>query len=174
MFPSSQLPGPLNQPKASIVNQQRSSDKKCNVVFYGIAECTQNTSRSQSDLKNIHLAVPNIEDLAIKDLHQHPTPLLVQFLCALDAQAVLYDRNKFSPRILPKTPEERNAESLLLKERWKLIQQGHPHNIIKICNANIYVNNHPYSIVINSKFNQLTQFVPLTSYSTNTDQPEQS
>jgi len=44
MLPSSQLPGPLNQPKASIVNQQGSSDRKCNVVFYGIAECPQNTS----------------------------------------------------------------------------------------------------------------------------------
>ena len=165
-----------------------SSDRKCNVVFYGIAECPPNTSkpaRSQSDLNNILLAVSNIESSAIKDLHrlgkfkpsqQHPRPLLVQFLRALDAQAVLYDRSKLSPPILAKpdmTPEERNTESLLLKERWKLIQQGYSHKSIKI---HIYFNNQSHGIVTNSKFNQLSQLVPLSSdtTSTSTAQPEPS
>ena len=191
MLPSNQLPDPPNQPTTPLINQQRSSDRKCNVVFYGIAECPPNTSkpaRSQSDLKNILSAVLNIESSAIKDLHrlgkfkptqQRPRPLLVQFLRALDAQAVLYDRSKLSPPILAKpdmTPEERNTESLLLKERWKLIQQGYSRKSIKIRNAHIYVNNQPHGIVTNSKFNQLSQLAPLSSdaTSTNTSQPEPS
>jgi len=99
------LPGPLNQPKAPLVNQQRSSDRKCNVVFYGNKECPPSTPKpvwSQSDLKSILSAVPNIKASAIKDLHrlgkfkpgqQRPRPLLVKFLRALDAQAVLFDRS---------------------------------------------------------------------------------
>ena len=73
MLPSNQLPGPPNQPTTPFINQQRLSDKKCNVVFYDIAECPPNTSkpaRSQSDHKNILSAVPNIESSAIKDLHR--------------------------------------------------------------------------------------------------------
>ena len=61
------------------------------------------------------------------------------------------------------TPEERNTESLLLKERWKLIQQGHSRKSIKIRNAHIYVNNQRHGIVTNSKFNQLSQLAPLFS-----------
>ena len=67
MFPSNQLPGPPNQPKTSLINQQRSSDRKCNVVFYGIAECPPNASkpaRSQSDLKKHPLSCTNIESSA--------------------------------------------------------------------------------------------------------------
>ena len=74
------------------------------------------------------------------------------------------------------TPEERNTESLLLKERWKLIQQSYSRKSIKICNAHVYVNNQPHGIVTNSKFNQLSQLVPLSSDTTSTDtsQPEPS
>ena len=169
------VPPAIQMPKILPNSQQNIPDRKCNVVFYGLAECPPNTpraTRSQSDLKNVLSAVPNIDSSAIKDLHrlgkykpgqQRPRPLLVQFLRTLDASAVLSDRSKLSPPILAKpdmTPEERNTESLLLKARWNLIQQGFPRKTIKIRNAHIYLNNQPYGVVTNSKFNQLNQPVP--------------
>jgi len=176
MLPTNLTSGPLKQPKTFYSNQQRSSDRKCNVIFYGFTESPPNTSkatRSQSDLKNVHSAVPNIQSSVIKDLHrlgkfkpgqQRPRLLLVECLRVLDAKAVLFESSKLSPPILAKpdmTPEERNIESLLLKERWNLIKQGYPRKTIRIRNAHIYVNNQPYGVVANSKFTQLSQLAPL-------------
>ena len=177
MISSNQPTGPKTQPKTI---QQWSPDRRCNVVFYGISECPPKTSRfarSQSDLKAILSTVPDIERSAIKDVYrlgkfkpeqQRPRPLLVEFLRALDAEAILSNRNKLSPPVLAKpdmTPEERNTESILLKERWNLIQQGYPRKAIKIRNAYIYVNNQSYGRVIDSKFNQLSQLVTLQTTS---------
>jgi len=64
------------------------------------------------------------------------------------------------------TLEKRNTKSILLKERWNLIQQGYPHKAIKIRNAYIYVNNQFYGRVIDSKFSQLSQLVPVQAIST--------
>ena len=45
---------------------------------------------------------------------------------------------------------ERTIESLLMKERWHLIQTGIDHKSIKIQAANIYVNNKLQGKVCNS------------------------
>ena len=135
-------------------------------------------ARSQSDLKAILSSVPDIERSAIKDVYrlgkfkpdqQRPRPLLVEFIRALDAEAILSNRSKLSPPVLAKpdmTAEERNIESILLKERWNLIQKGYPRKVIKVRSTYIYVNNQSYGRVIDSKFHQLSQLIPLQAIST--------
>jgi len=129
MISSNQQTGPKVQPQSI----QRSPDRRCNVVFYGLTECPSKTSkfaRSQSDLKAILSTVPDIERSAIKDVYrlgkfkpgqQHPRPLLVEFLRALAAEAILSNISKLPPPVLARpdiTLEEMNTESILLKERW--------------------------------------------------------
>ena len=42
------------------------------------------------------------------------------------------------------SPEERQRESSLLRERWRLIQSGVLRNVIKIRGSHLYVNNKVY------------------------------
>ena len=55
------------------------------------------------------------------------------------------------------TPEERLTESILLKERWALIQKETECRAIKICGNRIFVNNKLHGEVKNSSLvlNQL-------------------
>jgi len=50
------------------------------------------------------------------------------------------------------TAEERHRESMLLKERWKLMQSGIPKNVIKIQGSRLYVRNKLYGQFENSMF----------------------
>ena len=59
--------------------------------------------------------------------HRQPRPLLVSLIHSSDVQTILAKCSKLSKPIVIKphmSPEERINESLLLKVRWKLIQQG--------------------------------------------------
>ena len=50
------------------------------------------------------------------------------------------------------SPEEKSIESLLLKERWSLIQSGHHRKQIKLSGNQIFVNGQLHGKVINSAF----------------------
>ena len=64
---------------------------------------------------------------------------------AADASSVLSKRG--SPRGTPvvikpdMSLKERKSESMLLKERWSLIQSGVPREVIKICGSRLLVRN---------------------------------
>ena len=84
-----------------------------------------------------------------------PRPLLVKFVRAADASCVLSKRGLLPHPVMIKpdmSPEERTKESLLLKERWSLIQAGVPRNIIKIRNCRLFVNNKLHGQVTLSGF----------------------
>ena len=86
---------------------------------------------------------------SIKDFHRlgrykekqdRPRPILVKFLSTLDANAILSNRSNVSSPIIIKpdmTKEERDTESMLLSERWNLIQSGIDRKLIKIRNKQI-------------------------------------
>ena len=131
-------------------------DRRYNVVVYGIEESSSKlskTNRTQSDLEKVVSILPNVNSSSIKDLHrlgkfkiaqERPRPIIVKFLRALDAKAVLSDHDNIPSSVLVKpdmSPERRNIESKLLKERYKLIQQGISRKSIKIRNTQLYVNN---------------------------------
>ena len=65
----------------------------------------------------------------------HARPILVRLIRIADFHSILSNRGSLSSPIYIKpdmTKEERHRESVLLKERWNLIQSGVPKNVIRI------------------------------------------
>ena len=125
-------------------------------------------ARSKLDLEKVLPILNTIDtsigDTSINDIHRlgkfsadnnRPRPILVKFLRTLDASTVLFNRSKTKKPIQIKpdmTPEERKIESILLHERWNLIQQGIDRKAIKLRNGQILINNRLHGIVTDFKF----------------------
>ena len=89
---------------------------------------------------------------------QRPRPTLVKFIRSADASNVLFKRN-MTPKPYVIKPDlsklEQIRNSVLLKERWSLIQSGINCKSIKIHNHSIYVCNKIYGKVdLNNKLQQ--------------------
>ena len=144
-------------------------DRKFNVVLYGIDECPKGTprhERSGLDLSNVAKVITkvdeNVNPLSIRDLHQlgkyqeqsrYPRPILIRFNRAIDVSLLLSKAGSLPSglRIEPDmTREERLTESILLKERWALIQKETDRKTIKIHGNKIFVNNKLHGEVKNS------------------------
>ena len=135
-------------------------DRKFNAVLYGIPECSKGTKkydRAKQDLTNVISAVSHVDreitSQSIRDCFrlgkykesaERPRPILIKLTRAIDVINLLSNRSSFPKNISIKpdmTQAERTIESLLMKERWRLIQTGIDRKSIKIQAANIYVNN---------------------------------
>jgi len=166
----------------------RPTDRNLNVVIYGIDECPPRTPRAGRSKLEQEKVLPvlttidsSIRVSSINDIHRlgkfsssnsRPRPLLVKFLRILDANTVLFNRDKVKHPIIIKsdmTPEERKTEAALLRERWNLIQQGVDRKVIRIRNQQIFVNKLLHGKVIDFKFIQSS---PLTSTSTSSTTPD--
>ena len=148
------------------------NDRKFNVVIYGINECDKRTNRSErqsQDLHNVTKIVTEgdntINPLSIRDLLRlgkyreqanKPRPILLRLTRTIDVSILLSKAAKSLPkgiRIKPDmTREERHIESLLLKERWSLIQSGLDRRAIRIRSDKIFVNNKLHGQVVNSSY----------------------
>ena len=146
-------------------------DRKFNIVIYGIEECPKGTpkhrrldldhSKVVSELSNID---SSIKDHAIKDcfclgkfhpLQDKSRPILVKFIRMTDVSCILSKRAACIPPISIKrdmASEERLSESMLLKERWGLVQSGIPKGDIKIKGSRLSVKNMLYGQIQNSSF----------------------
>ena len=123
------------------------SDKKYNVVLYGVAECPSGSprlTRLESDIASVVSVFSaldsNIQSHSIKECYRlgkfdsklgktKPRSLLVQFVRMADVSSVLAKRVSLKRPYFIKpdmTQEQRRLESVLLKERWNLIQSGVP------------------------------------------------
>ena len=71
------------------------------------------------------------------------------------------------------TPEERKAESVLLKERWTLMQLGFDRKRIKLRNKSIFVDSKLYGHYQNGAF-QRSDFNPPLSQTTSTSETSES
>jgi len=145
-------------------------DKKYNIVIYGIKESPPNTSKSdrlENDLQSINneftkVDLP-IQASSVKDCFRlgkykpdapRPRPILVKFLRSTEASLALSKIASFQApvRIKPDlTPEERQAEKVLLKERWSLMQLGFDKRRIKLRNKCIFIDNKLYGQYLNSE-----------------------
>ena len=68
-----------------------------------------------------------------------PRPILVKLQHAIDASSILANRASLKSPVFIKpdlAPTDQNIESMLLKERWTLIQAGHDQKSIKINSKN--------------------------------------
>ena len=148
-----------------------SSDKKYNIVLFGVYECSVDTSRYESlesDLNIVSEVVSGIDDSiqkhSIKDCFRLgkfnrasrcPRPILVKFIRTADVSRILSKKASLSHRFSIKpdlSPEERLWEAALLKERWNLIQGGTDRKLIKIRNNSILVSGKVHGRVVNSLF----------------------
>ena len=147
-------PAVLPQPERSPTLMER----KYNVILFGLDECPRGTSRSarlDEDLKKaifvLSKADQSIDSNTIKDIYRlgrytaenkKPRPLLVKFIRVADVARVLSKRGSLPVIIKPDmSPHERKIESLLLKERWSLMQSGVPRESIKIRGHRLLIRN---------------------------------
>jgi len=168
----------LTQTVSSNTNQNLQHDRKFNIVMYGIEECDKGTPRNERsgrDFRSVTEIITkvneNISPLSIRDLHRlgkyqeesrRPRPVLIKFNRAIDV-SILLSKTSALPtgvRIKPDmNSEERHTESLLLKERWSLIQREINRKLIKIRGNKIFVNNKLHGEVKNRNL-VLSQVVP--------------
>ena len=107
-------------------------------------------------------------------------PLLIKFLRAADATYLLSNKSKLKSQVFLKpdlTPEDRAKESLLLKERWSLIQKGTERKLIKLHNYSIFVNGQLHCKVVESQLefqSSSHRWLPLANSSDDSTNPSLS
>ena len=163
--------GESNTSKPTKTNTILKSNRKFNIVIYGIGECKQGAKwpeRLASDLSKVGSVLTDIDGSltsnSIKDCYhlrkyradqEKPRPILVKFVRIEDVSKVLANRSAATPPIVVKPDmarDERLRESTLLKERWRLISSGVPKRAIKISRSKMYVHNVEYGTYSQSGF----------------------
>lgn len=134
-------------------------ERKYNIVVFGVDECPKGTPRVERGsrdeaaiVQSIQVQIPSFNPLSIRDCFRlgkyvesssRPRPILVSLNRVADVNSVLSKRSSLSSdgfRVKPDLPpEERHAESLLLKERWLLIDEGTDRGLIKMQRSCLYV-----------------------------------
>ena len=149
----------------------RHEDRKLNLVVFGIDESPSNTptlDRLKNDLDHLVATFNSIEAPievhTIKDFHRwgkysptqsKPRPILVKFLRTIDVATILSNRGTLKAPLFIKqdlSSEEKKLDSILMNERWKLIQAGHNHKSIKIRKNSIFLNGNLFGHLDGSMF----------------------
>ena len=159
-----------SSPVAPSQNSGSSLDRKFNLVVYGIPENPKGTSRykcAQQDLQNISLILNKLESnvaSSIRDCFRlgkykddlpRPRPLLAKLTESIDVVNILSKRNLLPTNVVIKpdmTQDQKFTQSILLKQRWELIQSGVNRKDVKISHSNIYVKGSKYGQVIDGTF----------------------
>ena len=178
----------VDKPKLSTVH----SEKKFNVVVYGIEESppeTKRETRTKHDLEHLVTSLSvidaSIKPHAIKDFfrlgkfkpgNKKPRPLLVKFLRSADTANSLRNKAQLSSPIYIKpdlTLEEQTQESMLLKERRSLIDKGVDRRQIKLQNWSIYIDDKPHCKIVDAKlkFHSASPHAPAPSTNSKAKSP---
>ena len=147
------------------------SDRKYNLVFYGIEECQKGTPKFQRSINDTK-AVLNITKIIDPDFSEHSLcdcsrlgrfnvshnrPILVKFSRSRDVVSLLSNRYKLASTkgffIKPlMSRDERRIESILLKKRRDLITSGVSSSQIKLRGNLLFVNKKRLGSVANFQF----------------------
>ena len=143
-------------------------DRKFSIVLFGIEENPTGTyrhDRIKSDLKScmdiITKLNPEINSQSIRDClrlgkfkqFSRPRPILLKLNRSIDVSTILAKKDQTPPGIVIKPDlslQERQSNSLLLSERWRLMQAGTDKKNIKIKLPTIYLNGKKYAWVLNN------------------------
>ena len=167
------------------------SERRSNVVFYGIPESPPKTSKFDRQKHELGIVVntlsgidSSITSASIKDIYRlgkfkpdsnRPRPILVKFLRNLDATMVLSSKRSITSSEITIKPdmtyEERKTETVLLKERRTLINQGVERKHIRLRGNSIYVNNKLHGTVQNFELSK--QQLPMDTTTVPNAQPSQ-
>ena len=142
------------------------SDRKFNVVLYGISENPKGTKKSLRQIRDfesvssiVNAVDSDISGHSIRDCtrlgkfsesHTRPRPILVKLNCKRDVISILTNRTKLATGIFVKPDmslQERKVEALILKERRSLINSGTDSKHIKIRGNSLFVRNNVFGSV---------------------------
>ena len=165
-----------SQPSSLPSQQSRSPatyapvDRKFNIIIFGIPEQPQGSSRfmrSQNDFNAISTTISKVENdsnhkSSIRDCHRigkyqssRSRPILVSLNSTADVRNILSINRSLSSSVSIKpdrSPAERKTESVLLKERWRLIQTGTDRHSIRLRGSALYVNGRLHGRATDSVF----------------------
>ena len=149
-------------------NTTLADDRKYNIVVYGIKECSKGTNRFtriklefEEVTKILGSVEKSIGPQSIRDSFrlgkynessERPRPTLDR---SYDVSNILSAKQNLPKGLTIKpdlSPAERAVESLLMKERWQLIQSGQNRKDIKIQGRKILLKGKLFGAVTNSKF----------------------
>ena len=158
------------------VSRKYHQDNKFNAVLYGVQECPSGMSkpaRFESDLTSVVNVLSSldssIQSQSIKDCFRlgkfssgasRPRPILIKFVRVADVASILAKKKNLSHPYSIKpdmSPDQRLQESVLMRERWSLIQTGTSRNHIRIRGNSIYVSSKLHGRVLDFKFERETQ-----------------
>jgi len=178
-MPTSAANHPMNTASATV----QQADRKSNLVIYGISECPNGTSRPDRVKHDMDKSVSilskvnnDINSNSVRDClrlgrykkdQNRPRPLLLKLNRVVDVISVLSNlgaNQDKSISIKPDmTPEEKQKEALLLKERWSLLESGVNKADVKIRSGSIYVKGKKHGYVSNSVFHSVSASLPTMS-----------
>jgi len=143
------------------------------LVIFGIKESPTGTQRSDrlkadfdSSLSVLSKANKEINVQSIRDFFHlgkykrdaiRPRPILVKLNRAMDVTDALSNRSSLPEGTTIKpdmSQEERKTESILLSQRWSLIQSGVNKKDIRIKNATLYVKGKKHGHVVDFEFRE--------------------
>lgn len=161
-------------------SQQNQQNRKNNVIVYGISECSADLSRLQRIKKDLDATTAlfnkidaDISRASIQECFRlgrfkgnssRPRPILAK-LNSTDVISLLAYRGEFPEGVKIKpdlSPQERLCESLLLKERWKLIQGGTDRKQIKIRKTRLIVSDKVHAEVVDNELQYTNEGSPAT------------
>ena len=146
--------------QSSTTMPRYSSDRRFNVIVFGIPESPQGFSRHTRWCNDFDRPSSVIFDVEQESNHRSsirdcprlgkytstkssPLPLLVSMNSTADVNSILSHHRFLSSPFVVKpdmSPEEKKVEATLLQEHWKLIQSGVNCQSIKLRGASIFVN----------------------------------
>ena len=154
-----------------VSNASYDHDSKYNVVLYGVEECRSGMPRSarlDSDLTSaisVFSALDSsIQSQSVRDCFRlgkfspdasRPRPILVKFVRVADVSKIFTKRRHLSSPYFIKpdlSRSERFKQSILMQERWNLIQSGVSRKSIHIKGNSLYVSNKLHGRISKSKF----------------------
>jgi len=149
------------------ITETKTVDRNMNIGINESPATIPRSNRTKRDLDNLLSMLSaidsSIQNASINDLYQlgkfdpnqtRPRPILAKFLHSINVTTILSNRNKIKRPVVIKadvTKDERKVESILLQERWKLIQQGTSRKHITIWRSEIYVGKLLHAKVIDQK-----------------------
>ena len=152
-------------------NRASNSERKFNVVVYGIKECNKGTSRQDRVIQDTdnatsiiaktddHFTAQSIRDCLRlgKYTESRNRPTLIKLTRAQDVTNILANRKKLAacPGISIKpdmNARERAIENILLRKRRELIISGQNGSKIKLRGNSLFVNKKKYGTVTGSLF----------------------
>ena len=155
VFNTSQSPKPMS-------TASYDHDSKYNVVLYGVEECRPGLFRSarlESDISSVVSVFSaldsSIQSHSVRDCFRlgkfspdatRPRPILAKFVRVADVSKIFSKKSQLSTPFFIK-PDlsrfERFLQSILMQERWKLIQSGVSRKSIRIRGNSLFVSSKP-------------------------------